>query len=216
MSNYSYEYPRPALTADLIVLRWSRGELCVLMIERDRDPFRGMLALPGGFIDANEAPRDAATREVLEETGVTVTPESLIEIGVFGDAGRDPRGWTVSVTFVALLTDEQEAQAGDDAASVAWIPWSSLCQQQHELAFDHQKMINRAQIRLTETSLLSPRLLQILGSRFRYRHARHLYRQISGKEIAPRAFKGWLRKHEALERVGRALYRARDTLKRPW
>ena len=122
----------------------------------------------------------------------------------------------MSVTFVALLTDIQEARAGDDAASVSWIPWRELCLGQHLLAFDHQEMILRAQTRLTEISLLSPQLLQILGSRFRYRHARHLYRQISGREIAPRTFKGWLRKHEALERVGRALYRARATLKRPW
>ena len=216
MGNYSYHYPRPALTADLLVLRWRQGELQVLMIEREHEPFRGCPALPGGFVDENESPQDAAIREVLEETGVTITPSSLIEVGVFGQSGRDPRGWTVSVAFAALLTDDQEAQPGDDAASVSWISWNELCDQHHELAFDHQEIIHRAQHRLSDLSLVSPQLLQVLGSCFRYRHARHLYRQLSRKDIAPRPFKAWLRKNEALERVGRALYRARTTLKRPW
>ena len=216
MSNYSYEYPRPALTTDLIVLRWHQGDLQVLMIERKHDPFKGAQALPGGFVDADESPKAAAIREVLEETGVVISADALIEIGVFGDKGRDPRGWTVSVAFVALLTESQEAKAGDDAVSVSWISWSELCHQQHHLAFDHQEIIDRAQKRLNELSLISPHLLTLLGSRFRYRHARHLYRQISNKEITPRNFKAWLRKSEALERVGRALYRARKTLKRPW
>ena len=216
MSNYSYQYPRPALTTDLIVLRWHQGELQVLMIEREREPFKGCQALPGGFVDKDESPKDAAIREVLEETGVVITSSSLIEIGTFGDSGRDPRGWTVSIAFAALLTDDQEAQAGDDATSVSWISWNTLCDQQHELAFDHQEIIHRAQHRLSDLALISPQLLHVLGPCFRYRHARYLYRQISRRDIAPRPFKAWLRKSEALERVGRALYRARETLKHAW
>ena len=216
MSTHSYEYPRPALTTDLIVLRWHQGVLQVLMIERKHEPFKGAHALPGGFVDVNESPKDAAIREVLEETGVVVTANALIEIGVFGDVDRDPRGWTVSVAYIALLTEMQEAYAGDDAASVSWLPWSELCDQRYSLAFDHQEIIHQAQIRLSDLILISPQILHVLGPRFRHRHARHLYRQISGREIAPRAFKAWLRKVDALERVGRALYQARDTLKPPW
>ena len=75
------EYPRPSLTADVVVLRL-RGQLEVLLIERGNPPFQGCYALPGGFVDPDEAPRDAAARELDEETGVVNLP--MREIGVFG------------------------------------------------------------------------------------------------------------------------------------
>ena len=63
MSKYKYEYPRPALTADVIALRWHNQELQVLLIRRAQEPFMGQLALPGGFVDEHESPLEAAIRE---------------------------------------------------------------------------------------------------------------------------------------------------------
>lgn len=216
MSEHSYPYPRPALTVDVIILRWYRGALQALLIERDREPFKGSLALPGGFVDAGESLREAAARETVEETHIHVDADALIEVGSFADPGRDPRGWTISVAFVALLQETQEARAGDDAARTAWISWSELIDQRHPLAFDHQQILASAHAHLTTITLTSPELLAILPSPFRVRDARHLYRQITQREISPRVFKAWLRRGEALERVRRALYKARATLKRPW
>ena len=216
MSQHTYEYPRPALTADLIALRWREGQLQVLLIKRSHDPFSGQWALPGGFVDGGESPVSAAARELQEETGVSVDEESLIEIGAFGAPGRDPRGWTVSVAFVGLVSADVEAKAGDDAAEVKWASWSAVCVGAEALAFDHQEIITRAQTRLSELTLTSPALLALLGDRFRIRHARHLYRQLTTRPISPRVFKAWLRKGDALERVGSALYRARRSIKLPW
>ena len=92
LSLHTYEYPRPALTADLIALRWREGQLQVLLIKRSHDPFSGHWALPGGFVDSGERPISAAARELREETGVSVEEELAVkwyemhEIGLPGAA----------------------------------------------------------------------------------------------------------------------------------
>src|SRR5262249_54082767 len=94
--SFTYDYPRPALTADVGVVGGDAGRRG-LLIGRKKPPFAGMWALPGGFVDENERPADAAVREVKEETGIAVT--DLEHLYTAGDPGRDPRGWTVSVVF---------------------------------------------------------------------------------------------------------------------
>src|SRR5437868_6689419 len=97
---HSYEYPRPALTVDLVVTtRETRPR--VLLIRRKKDPFAGSWALPGGFVDENERLADAARRELEEETGLKVADSE--QLYTAGDPGRDPRGWTVSVAYLARV-----------------------------------------------------------------------------------------------------------------
>ncbi len=125
MTPFTYEYPRPAVTVDIAVFSRRDGELSVLLIERKHDPFKGAWALPGGFVDDNEALVDAALRELREETGLVGL--ALAQVGAFGDPGRDPRGHTVSVAFVTQ-TDAATAgvEAGDDAAKAEWHAWPTL------------------------------------------------------------------------------------------
>jgi 8-oxo-dGTP diphosphatase len=134
----TYEFPRPALTADVIVLRGDPGQREVLLIRRAADPFRDCWALPGGFVDENEPLETAARRELREETGLELEAD-LVAVGTYGDPGRDPRGWTVTVAFVVALDllDVAHATAGDDAAEVRWFPASAL----PRLAFDHDVIV---------------------------------------------------------------------------
>lgn len=213
---YTYEYPRPALTADVIALCWRAGRLEVAVIERGSPPFKGQFALPGGFVDEQEAPQESAARELKEEVGIDVSSEELIEIGIFGDPGRDPRGWNVSTVFIALVPKDSQLQAGDDAAQVHWIPWEDLQGKSLPLAFDHQSMIDRSSTILRRISLTEPTLLKLLGPQFRVRHARHLYNQIWTTHIPPRRFKAWLRKQDAVERAGKSIYQLKKGFKRPW
>lgn len=135
---FLYEYPRPAVTVDLVLLtREARPR--VLLIRRKREPFAGAWALPGGFVDENERLEDAARRELIEETGVDVT--HLRQLRAFGDPGRDPRGWTISIAFLAEVDPTQlRPVAADDAADVAWHDVSSL----PNLAFDHAAILTWA------------------------------------------------------------------------
>jgi len=139
---FTYDFPRPALTVDVVLLT-REAEPQVLLIQRKRDPFAGMWALPGGFVEAGETLAAAARRELLEETGVAVGDlEPLVTVG---DPGRDPRGWTVSVAYLARVNPgEVTPVAADDARAVAWHPLDAL----PPLAFDHAAIVARAVTRL--------------------------------------------------------------------
>jgi 8-oxo-dGTP diphosphatase len=132
---YTYTYPRPAVTVDIVILVTHGSGTEVLLIRRAQDPFKGQWALPGGFLDMDEELEEAAARELEEETGLEGI--SMKQIGVFGKIGRDPRGRTISVVYMARLPDRPAARAGDDAAEVGWFPLDAL----PELAFDHGEII---------------------------------------------------------------------------
>ena len=135
-----YEYPRPALTADVVLVRGAAEAREVLLIRRRFDPFAGRWALPGGFVDEYELPETAARRELAEETGV-VWEEPLALVGIFGRPGRDPRGWTVSAVYLAQAGDAPlEVRAGDDAGDAAWFSPDDL----PPLAFDHDEIMVEA------------------------------------------------------------------------
>lgn len=137
-SIHCYDHPRPALTVDIALFNRSSNRLEVLLIKRAGDPFKGLWAFPGGFVDQDESLEVAAARELLEETGLSRI--HLEQIGAFGDPGRDPRGHTVSVVFAALLDQRARATAGDDACDADWHP----ARRPPELAFDHKKILSVA------------------------------------------------------------------------
>jgi 8-oxo-dGTP diphosphatase len=150
---FTYEYPRPSVTVDIAVFAERAGELVVLLIERKHAPFEGSWALPGGFVDVNEALEHAAARELSEETGLTGL--TLTQVAAFGDPGRDPRGHTVSVAYVTRVEiDAVKPVAGDDAAKAEWHAWDTLClggegdTRPVKLAFDHAKVLLAARKRL--------------------------------------------------------------------
>jgi 8-oxo-dGTP diphosphatase len=135
---YMYEFPRPSLTVDLVLITKERKPR-VLLIRRKHVPFAGRWALPGGFVDEGEALEKAARRELKEETGIEI--DDLRQIGTFGDPGRDPRGWTVSVVFLARVRAKNlRPVAQDDAAEVGWHPLDAL----PPLAFDHAVILKTA------------------------------------------------------------------------
>jgi 8-oxo-dGTP diphosphatase len=140
--SHVYEHPRPALTADMLVVAGDPGgERSVLMIRRGGDPFNGMLALPGGFVDVGETVEQAALRELREETGVGLEAADLRLAGVYSQPGRDPRGWTVSVLFRIDLRERPDARHGDDAASVEWVSAADALARPSWFAFDHDRML---------------------------------------------------------------------------
>jgi len=131
--------PTPALTTDCIVFD-ARGY--VLLIRRKYDPFKGALALPGGFVDVGETVENGCRRELKEETGLEVGALRLV--GVYSDPERDPRGHTCSIAYLAQV-GRLEPRAGDDAAAAEWIAdWRA-----ETLAFDHAQILADAERLLT-------------------------------------------------------------------
>jgi len=142
---HTYEYPRPALTADCVLFAREEQQWNVLLIQRNQEPFAGRWALPGGFVEEGEDLREAAARELEEETGLKGI--SLEQLAAFGRPGRDPRGWTVTVAFWAVVESTgRPIRAGDDARQARWFAFSEL----PPLAFDHDEIVAAAQKRLND------------------------------------------------------------------
>ncbi|SMO78654.1 8-oxo-dGTP diphosphatase [Saccharicrinis carchari] len=133
--SFSYQYPRPAVTVD-IVLVTTDDPAKILLIQRKHPPFEGEWALPGGFLDMDEDLHTAALRELQEETGIENL--ALNQFKTFGAVDRDPRGRTISVVFYAFIPRCKETLAGDDASKAEWFELSKLPQ----LAFDHNNILN--------------------------------------------------------------------------
>ena len=132
---FTYEYPRPSVCVDIIVLSKIEEKIFILLIERKHPPFENYWALPGGFVEMNETLEQSALRELLEETGLQL--KKLKQFAAYGDPGRDPRGRTVSIIYYAFIEKQINPIAGDDASKAKWIKIEEL----PALAFDHKKII---------------------------------------------------------------------------
>ena len=134
---YTYDYPRPAITVDVVLLNKTSTEVHCLLIQRKNAPFKDAWAFPGGFLDMNETLKEAAMRELQEETGITEI--NLQQFKTYDAIDRDPRHRTLSTVFVAITDNiNQIPKAADDAQDVKWWPISQM----PLLAFDHQQILD--------------------------------------------------------------------------
>ena len=145
---YTYKYPRPAVTADCIVIT-KETEPKVLLIQRGNEPYKGCWAFPGGFMDMEETTEQCAIRELEEETGLVVS--HVQQIGAYSKVDRDPRGRTITVAYLALIDSPVPIKGQDDAASAQWFPLSTL----PPLAFDHAEIMRDAVERLSHNVHIS-------------------------------------------------------------
>jgi len=115
----------------------------VVLIERANEPFRGRLALPGGFVEHDEDLPEAATRELAEETGLRVPPRALRQLGAYGAPGRDPRMRVVSIVYWTVVDDLPDPVAGSDAAASRLVAVDRALEE-GRLAFDHREILHDA------------------------------------------------------------------------
>ena len=134
---YQYEYPRPAVSVDIVVCRAIDGVEHLLLIQRKQDPFRGAWALPGGFLDLDETLEQAAARELKEETGLDAI--RVTQIGTFSTVDRDPRDRVITTAFAADVDHRQQPVAADDAEDYRWVKLDEV----QELAFDHSIILEQ-------------------------------------------------------------------------
>lgn len=174
-----------ALTVDLVVLTIRDHELCILLVERGIEPYAGRWALPGGFVLRGEDLAEAAYRELAEETGIR-DGVHLEQLATYGAPGRDPRGRTVSVAWLALAPQVAEPVAGSDAAGARWIPLSQV--DDNALAFDHADILHDGVERARAKLEYSPLGAAFCPPEFTVAQLRAVYEAVWGQPLDPRNF----------------------------
>ncbi len=183
-ARFCYPYPHPAVTTDVVVFSIREGRLQLLLIRRGREPYLGMWALPGGFLNINEDLDQCAMRELEEETGLSGI--FLEQLYTFGRPERDPRERVISVTYYALVCSERlQAHASSDADQVAWFALDDL----PELAFDHQEIITLAHNRLVAKLNYSTVAFQFMPETFTLSELQTVYEILRNEKLDKRNFR---------------------------
>ena len=181
---YTYDYPHPAVTVDIVIFTVEAGDLKVLLVKRAQEPYRDRWALPGGFIRLDESLRRAAWRELKEETGVAAG--FLEQIGAFGRPDRDPRERVISVAYFALLPrDRLTIQPASDAKDARLVNVDEL----PELAFDHARMLRYARERLKDKAGDPSIVLQLMPEEFTLSELQRVFELILGCALDKRNFR---------------------------
>lgn len=196
------KYEKPSVTVDMVLMCYNKEEeqLKIALIQRKGHPFRNSWALPGGFVNPQESTGDSVIRETNEEIGVTISKQNIEQLHTFSTPNRDPRGWVITVSYLAFI-GEEPLSAGDDTNQVRWF---SLERQGHRLllssgeieiildmqsgdsigkdtlAFDHSAIILKAFQRVANKMEHEPQVLLVLGSDFTITEARKVFAKFLG------------------------------------
>jgi len=198
---------RPALSVDVVAFSLRENDLKVLLIRRGAPPYKGKWAVPGGFVRLNEGLDEAALRELEEETGVR--DGYLEQLYTFGALKRDPRGRVVTVAYFALVPDDVQARAGDDAAEAAWHSMYDL----PELAFDHAEILKYALQRLRYKLEYTSVGFELLPNEFTLTDLQTAYEIVLGEKLDKRNFRRRILEAEILVETNR--YREGEGQGRP-
>jgi 8-oxo-dGTP diphosphatase len=194
-------YRRPHVTIDVVLFMLRDEGLHVLLMKRGAPPFTGGWALPGGYIRPDEdVDLDGAARRILDEKAGITTPH-LEQLQAFGNATRDPRGWTATFAYFALIpTAELALQRGANAAEITWWPVRERGVEAR-LAFDHAEILATAVARLRSKVEYTSLPVHLLPAKFTLPDLQRVYEQILGRRIDKSAFRKRVAEADFVEEV---------------
>jgi ADP-ribose pyrophosphatase YjhB (NUDIX family) len=193
----SVRRPRVAAlpTADIVIFTIRSGRLHVLLIKRGTHPFRGKLALPGGFVRPGESLEDTAMRELAEETGLDASSVPLRQLHTYSDPLRDPRGRIVTTAFLAIAPNLPEVTGATDAYRADWVEVEeSLWNHDGSLAFDHGLILQNGLEQARQLLERTTSAVDFCGKLFTISDLREVYEAVWGLELNAQNFQRKVRK----------------------
>ena len=194
---YTYDYPHPAVTVDVVVFTVTDGRLAAVLVRRAEWPHAGKWAVPGGFVGIDESLKRAAWRELHEETGLKAG--YLEQLGAFGRPDRDPRERVITVVYISLApVDRLRLETGSDAADAKLFYVDDL----PELAFDHARILGHAVERLRERLDEQDVARRLMPDHFTLTDLQRACETVGGAAIDKRNFRKKLKALDLVEPTG--------------
>ncbi|MBX3626558.1 MAG: NUDIX hydrolase [Rhizobacter sp.] len=199
-------FPRPYTTVDVAIFSVRDDSLQVLLVQRPSDagePFPGQWALPGGYVDVerDDSLLDCARRKLHEKTAVA--SPYLEQLGSWGSATRDPRGWSATHVYFALLPSGDLTLAkGANAADVAWFEVEAALKKRPRLAFDHYELLRAAVERLRSKVEYTSLPAFLLPEPFTLPQLQRMYEVVLGRPVDKSGFRTRMLAAGFLQEVG--------------
>jgi ADP-ribose pyrophosphatase YjhB (NUDIX family) len=204
-SNQSLTFERPLSTVDLAIFSVAEDSLRVLLVQRpdsEGEPFPGMWALPGGFVDVglDEDLEQCALRKLREKTSVNAP--YLEQVGSWGNTGRDPRGWSITHVYLALLGEPVDLLPGGNAPNARWCPVEGT-RVKERLAFDHADLLKAALMRLRNKVEYTSLPGFLMPGEFTLTELQRVYEVVLGRTLEKKAFRTRILATDLVEEVPR-------------
>lgn len=193
----SQRRPQPIVTVDVVLLTLnSKDELCAALALREREPFEGQWTLPGGWVhmDEDEDALSAAGRILQTKAGLE--SPYLEQLQTFANRHRDPRGWSVSIAYYALVPHEQLK-----GEQVQWRPVDAI----RSLPFDHLDILRSAVSRVRSKTLYSSLPVHLMSKTFTLSQLQRVYEQLLGSSLDKRSFRRRIEELDVVEEVPGAI-----------
>ena len=182
MKNYDVsKFKNPLFTVDSVLFTVIDKELKVLLVQRANEPYEGFWGLPGGFVDVDvdEGTDFTALRKLKEKT--SVAPPYLEQLQVVSNKKRDPRGFSATLVYFALIAQQDVSTHIETVDAVEWKNVEELAD--ISIAFDHKGIIEMAKKRLQQKALYSMIPVYCLPSHFTVGQLKGVIETIIGKSI---------------------------------
>lgn len=195
-----HDYDIPLVSVDLVIFTLHEGALKVLLVKRGDYPHKGSWALPGGFVDIRKDKdlQGTALRKLREKTSVSAP--YLEQLESIGSASRDPRGWSVTVVYFAMIPWHAVASGDALVDEVQWLPVEAAAGL--KLGFDHGDLLERALDRVRSKVLYTLLPAYLIPAPFTLSALQQVYEVILGREVEKKAFRRRLENADVVEPTG--------------
>lgn len=182
-------------TVDVVLLTLQDEGLKLVLLKREREPYKGVLALPGGYIHPEEDTdaRAAALRVLKAKTAIEAP--YLEQLACFSGPARDPRGWSVSVAHYALVSHDVIQRAAHPDVKLMSVDRPLA------LPFDHRSIVEAAVARLRSKSQYSSLPCYLAGDSFTLPQLQRVYEALMGEVLNKVSFRRKMTEMDMLEPV---------------